>query len=319
MDFWRACCNFRGMDSYNYIDLNLLRTLVAVVEERSTVGAARRLFVSQPTVSGALTRLRAMVGDELLVRNGRALEPTARALELLAAVKPHLDAIDVAFKAATPFEPLTAARLFQFGCTDAIALAILPRLNQRLRIEAPNSGLSVRVGDFRVLPAMLATGEISTALAYLRDDPPATAKVKTLRHSPWVVLRDRKQPALRGIDDFCGRFHALVTPSGDMAGFVDETLRKTGRSRKVALGVSSFALLLAALPGSDLIATVPDFVAPQLALLGNLAIDPCPVEVPAVTNTLAWRAAVDRDPGERWFRDLVQTAFAETLGPQETR
>jgi LysR family transcriptional regulator, mexEF-oprN operon transcriptional activator len=307
------------MDSHSSIDLNLLRTLIAVVEEGSTVGAARRLFVSQPTVSGALARLRAIVGDELLVRNGRALEPTARALELIAAVKPHLDAIDVAFKAATPFDPSTAKRLFQFGCTDAVALAILPRLNQRLRTEAPNAGLSVRVGDFRVLPAMLATGEISTALAFLRDDPPATTKVKTLRHSPWVVLRDRQQPAVQGIDDFCSRFHALVTPSGDMTGFVDEALQQAGRTRKVALGVSSFALLLAALPGSDLIATVPDFVARRLAVLGGLAIDPCPVAVPAVTNTLAWRAAVDRDPGERWFRDLVQAAFAESMGQEETR
>jgi LysR family transcriptional activator of mexEF-oprN operon len=307
------------MVSPSSIDLNLLRTLIAVVEERSTVAAARRLFVSQPTVSGSLARLRQILGDELLVRNGRLLEPTARAVEILDAVKPHLEAIDGALTASTPFDPATDARLFRLGCTDAVAFALIPRLTTGLRTMAPECSLSVRIGDFRVLPGMLASGEISTALAFLREDPPATAKVKVLRKSPWAVLRDSSRPALQGLGDFCARPHALVTPSGDLSGFVDDALQETGRSRRVALGVSSFSLLLAALPGSDLIATVPDFVAPRLAQLGGLAIDSCPVAVPLVTNTLAWRAAADRDPAERWFRGLVQDAFAEASDHQKTQ
>lgn len=300
------------MTNIKSIDLNLLRTLVAVLEERSTVAASRRLFLSQPAVSGALARLRELLGDELLVRNGRALEPTARGLELLDAIKPHLDAIDSALKASTPFDPASNSRLFSLGCTDAVAFALLPRLTARLRREAPHCCLSVRVGDFRVLPGMLSTGEISTALAYLREDPLATVKVKAVLHSPWVVLRDRHQPELQGLDDFCARSHALVTPSGDLEGFVDQSLKQIGRKRRVALGVSSFSLLVAALPGSDMIATVPDFVAGPLGALGGLAAEPCPVAVPLVTNTLAWRAPADRDPAERWFRSLVQASFAET-------
>jgi LysR family transcriptional regulator, mexEF-oprN operon transcriptional activator len=298
------------MPKLETIDLNLLRTLVVVVEERSTVAAARRLLLSQPTISGALARLRDLLGDELLVRNGRALEPTARALEILASVKPHLEAIDAAMGAAAPFDPAVDRRTFRFGCTDAVAFAVLPTLGAALRRMAPDCGLSVRVGDFRVLPGMLANGEISTALAFLRDDPAATTRVKVLRHSPWVVLRDAGRPAIDGIDDFCGRAHALVTPSGDLSGFVDETLAGLGRARRVAVGVSSFSLLLALLPGSDMIATVPDFVAHRLAALGGLAVDPCPVAVPVVTNTLAWRAVADRDPAERWFRQRVAEAFA---------
>jgi LysR family transcriptional regulator, mexEF-oprN operon transcriptional activator len=298
------------MPSFETTDLNLLRTLVVVVEERSTVAAARRLLVSQPTISGTLARLREQLGDELLVRNGRALEPTARALEILEAVKPHLEAIDAAMSAAAPFDPAVDRRTFRFGCTDAVAFALLPRLSAALRNTAPACDLSVRVGDFRVLPSMLASGEISTALAFLRDDPAATTRVKVLRHSPWVVLRDAARPRIDGLDDFCGRPHALVTPSGDLAGFVDETLMGLQRSRRVATGVSSFALLLALLPGSDMIATVPDFVAHRLAALGSLEVDPCPVAVPVVTNTLAWRAVADRDPAERWFRQRVIEAFS---------
>lgn len=157
---------------------------------------------------------------------------------------------------------------------------------------------------------MLASAEVSTALGYLRDNPPATAKVRVLRHAPWVVLRDGTMPTVGGLDAFCARPHALVTPLGDLAGFVDEGLAARGRARRVAVGVTSFALLLAVLPGSDLLATVPDFVAHRLAALGGLAVEPCPVAVPLVTNTLAWRAATDGDPAERWFRGAVADAFA---------
>lgn len=289
-------------------DLNLLKALVALVEERSTVAAAQRLFLSQSTVSGTLARLRELLGDELLVRNGRTMEPTPRALELLEAIRPHLDGLSAALAEGQAFNPAIDERVFRFGCTDAVALAALPSLSAMLRREAPRSHLVVRIGDYRTLPGMLATGEVSTALAYLRDDPSAT-KVKVLRHSPWVVLRDPREPAIEGLDDFCRRPHVLVTPMGDLSGFVDDELAKDGRSRRIMLGLSSFALLLVVLPGNDLIATVPDFVAGHIAGIAGLAVDPCPVAVPLITNRLAWRAIVDRDPGERWFREQVARAF----------
>jgi LysR family transcriptional activator of mexEF-oprN operon len=131
-----------------------------------------------------------------------------------------------------------------------------------------------------------------------------------LRRSPWLVVRNASTLPVSSVDDFCARSHALVTPLGDLSGFVDAALAEAGRNRRVAVGVTSFALLLAVLPESDLVATVPDFVAHRLADLGGLAIDECPVAVPVVINSMAWRAAADRDPAERWFRQQIQRAFA---------
>ena len=292
------------------LDLNLISALIALIEERSTVRAARRLHLAQSTVSGTLARLRDAFDDPLLVRNGRDLEPTPRALELVALAKPHLDGLVAAMSAISGFEPATDAREFRFGCTDAVALAALPALSRAIRERSPGSDLVVRIGDYRTLPAMLGSGEVATVLGYLRNDPPANAKVRTLRTSPWVVVRDAAGPAVAGLDDFCARPHALVTPLGDLAGFVDDQLEGLDRGRRVAIGLSSFALLLAALPGSDLVSTVPDFVADALADAAGLASDPCPVAVPPIRNTLAWRATADRDPAERWFRERVVEAFA---------
>jgi LysR family transcriptional regulator, mexEF-oprN operon transcriptional activator len=300
----------RPLSGRNHADLNLLRTFVALIEERSTVRAGRRLFLSQSTVAGALSRLREAFGDELLVRNGRALEPTARALELLDAIRPHLDGLAASLTAVSPFLPASDRRVFRLGCTDAVAVSALPRLTASLRRDAPGCDLVVRIGDYRGFPEMLAAAEVSTVLGYLRDDPPATARVRVLRQSPWVLVRDPATPPVADLDDFCTRAHALVTPMGDLAGFVDESLVKQGRQRRVALGVANFLSLLAVVPGSDLVATVPDFVAYGLASLGDLAVEPCPVAIPPVTNTLAWRAATDRDPAERWFRQKVTEAFA---------
>ena len=298
----------RAIDGH--VDLNLVATLIVLVEERSTVAAARRLHLAQSTVSGALAKLRDTFDDPLLVRDGRALEPTPRALELVEAARPHLAGLVAAVGATTDFDPRTDRRTFRLGCTDAVALTTLAALSGALRTDAPGCDLVVRVGDYRTLPGMLASGEVSSALGYLREDPPATAKVRVLRRSPWVVLRDVSRPPVSGLDDFCSRPHALVTPLGDLGGFVDDRLRELDRERRVAIGVSSFALLLAALPGSDLLASVPDFVADELARLAPLAIDPSPVALPPVTNTLAWRAVADRDPAERWLRSRLAATFA---------
>ena len=297
------------------IDLNLLRLLMALVEERSTVKVAQRLFLSQSTVSGALGRLRVIFGDTLLVRNGRALEPTARAVELVGLIKPHLDGLAESLSTCSQFVPAKDARIFRFGCTDAVALALMPQLTHTLREEAPACDLVVRIGDYLDLPAMLATGEISTALGYLRNSLPATSKVNVLKHSPWVVLRDSTTGPVDDIQAYSTRPHALVTPLGDLTGFVDDALQELGHRRRVAIGVASFSLLLSILPGSDLIATVPDFVAKRLAALGVLAIDVAPVTIPVVANSLAWRATADSDPAEKWFRSTIKRIFAAPTEP----
>lgn len=303
--------NDAATDPIRTLDLNLLRLLVALVEERSTVKVGRRLFLSQSTVSGALARLRVTFDDTLLVRNGRALEPTARAVELVGLIKPHLDGLASSLSICSQFDPAANARVFRFGCTDAAALALLPRLTRALREEAPACDLVVRIGVYLDLPTMLAASEISTALGYLRNSLPATTKTQVLTHSPWVVLRDHATGPVEDVQSYCARPHALVTPLGDLTGFVDDALRGLGCRRRVAIGVANFSLLLSILPGSDLVATVPDFVAERLAALGGLAIDTAPVTIPVVANSLAWRATADNDPAERWFRATVRRIFAD--------
>jgi LysR family transcriptional regulator, mexEF-oprN operon transcriptional activator len=265
--------------------------------------------VSQPTASGMLTRLRASFADALLIRNGRQLEPTVRALELVARIKPHLEGLLAAARPTQPFNPTSDVHIFKLGCTDATALVITAPLSRLLRHTAPKCDLVLRLGDYCTLPEMLSTGEINTALGYLRDAPSANTKIKVLRTSKWVMLSDASSKPIKGLDDYCKRPHVLLSAKGDLTGFVDESLATQGRKRRVAIGIPVFSWLPDTLLESDLIATVPDFVGADLAKRFSLRMQKLPLTLAPIKNALAWRAVVDQSPAEQWFRQQVTQIF----------
>ncbi|MBO1076379.1 LysR family transcriptional regulator [Roseomonas marmotae] len=294
-------------------DLNLLRLFVALVEERHVTHAGKRLFLSQPAASGGLRRLREHFQDELLAREGQALRPTPRAEELYALIQPLLEQMADAIAAATPFDPATAQRNFVLGCSDAIAFALLPPLLTRFRQAAPGCALSIRQGNHHSLPSLLASGEIEAALGYMGDDLPANARMRVVGHTGWQVLRDAATAPVTEMEAYCARPHVLISSRGQLEGNVDALLRTEGRQRRVVLGVSSFSLLAAALPGTELIATVPDFVASRLAQRYGLITESPPVSPTPTPTSLVWNGSRDRDPGDRWFRGEVLATMAELL------
>jgi LysR family transcriptional activator of mexEF-oprN operon len=294
-------------------DLNLLRLFIALMEERHVTRAGERLFLSQPAASGGLKRLREQFHDVLLVREGQELRPTPRAEELYATLAPLLGQMMDAIAISTPFDPASDHRTFVLGCSDAIAFALLPPLLARFRQTAPGCSLSVRMGDHHSLPAMLAAGEIDTALGYMGNELPANARMKVLRHSSWVVLRDAATPSVASLEAYCARPHALISSRGNLEGNVDALLRTEGWDRRVVLGLSSFFLLAAALPGTEMIATVPDFVGQRLAARAGLVVETPPITPSPTPNALAWNGSRDRDPAERWFRQEVTAAMANAM------
>lgn len=293
-------------------DLNLLTVFAALMRERSVTRAGQKLFLSQSATSAALARLRELFRDELFVRVGRAIEPTARAQELWERLDPALQAITSALTGAIPFDPATDAREFRIGMPDSVSVAMLPALLRRLRAEAPGCALNIRHADFTEAPRMLAHGDVSTAIGYLGRDLPATTRVRTLRRTGWRVLRGDDAPGTLTVEEYAARPHVLVTPSGDLYGIADRVLAEQGHRRRVVLGVPDFAILPNVLKGTDMIATVSDFVAEALAERAGLRIEPPPVPFPISQIQLAWRAAADTDPAERWLRGLITATFGDT-------
>ena len=285
------------------VDLNLLIVFETLMHERSVTRAAEKLFLGQPAISAALSRLRTLFDDPLFVRTGRSMEPTARAQEIFAHLSPALDSISTAMSRASEFDPATSTAVFRIGLSDDVEFGLLPPLLRRLRAEAPDRPRRApRQLSIDAEPAGL--GEISVGVSYT-DELPANAKRKTVRRSKPKILRADSAPGQLTLDDYCARPHALVSFAGDLSGFVDEELEKFGRKRKVVLAVPQFNGLGTLLAGTDIIATVPDYAAQALIAAGGLRAEDPPFETRAFELSMAWRGAQDNDPAERWLRSRI--------------
>jgi LysR family transcriptional regulator, mexEF-oprN operon transcriptional activator len=276
-----------------------------LMHERSVTRAAEKLFLGQPAISAALSRLRGLFDDPLFVRTGRSMEPTARAVEIFALLVPALDSISTAVSRAAEFDPATSQAVFRIGLSDDVEFGLLPPLIKRLRAEAPGVVLVIRRTNYLLMPALLASGEISVGVSYT-EELPANAKRKVLRRSKAKLLRADSVPGKLSLDDFCARPHALVSFAGDLGGFIDRELEKIGRRRRVVLALPQFNGLGALLSGTDIVATVPDYTAAALTAAGGLRTEELPLETQTFELHMAWRGAQDNDPAERWLRSRIQ-------------
>jgi LysR family transcriptional activator of mexEF-oprN operon len=295
------------------IDLNLLTVFRALMQERHVSRAADRLRLGQSAVSHALSRLRALTGDDLFVRAGRLMEPTERALTLMAGLSPALEQIERTFRGTQAFDPTTASPTFRIGLTDDLQIAILPKLIRLLRSGIPHARLITRTADYRTAPDLLDRGDITTAMAFL-PKLPSSAKTRTVGTIRYRVLRGDPDRRPLTLDAYCARPHVLVTYAGDLRGFIDDHLDQRGRTRHVAFSVPQFGTLPAVLKDTDFIATVPDYVATTLAAQGGLRADPIPFESPSYVLSLGWRLVADKDPAEVWLRKALQTAVGRRPG-----
>ncbi|WP_085694858.1 MULTISPECIES: LysR substrate-binding domain-containing protein [unclassified Pseudomonas] len=295
------------------VDMNLLVIFETLMFEKNLTRAGEKLFLGQPAVSASLAKLRDLFDDPLLVRNGRVLEPTQRALAILKELQPAMDTISGAVSRAKDFDPLSSRDVFRIGLSDDTECGLLPPLLKQLREEAPNVVVVIRRVNFLLMSSMLASGEISVGVSYTTDLP-ANAKRKKLRDLRCKILRGDDRPGALTLDDYCERPHALVSFSGDLGGAIDNDLARVGRSRRVVLAVPQFAPLRAILAGTDMLATVPDFAACALVEdSGVLRADEPPFEIIPSELSMVWNGVNDNDPAERWLRSLIARHMSAPL------
>jgi LysR family transcriptional activator of mexEF-oprN operon len=295
-----------------HVDMNLLVIFEALMFERNLTRVAEKHFMGQPAVSAALGRLRDLFDDPLLIRSGRHMEPTPRAQAILAELQPALDTISGAVSRAKAFEPASSDSVFRVGLSDDAEFGLFPPLLNRLREEAPGVVIVVRRANYLLMPALLASGEISVGVSYTTDLP-ANAKRRKMRDIGCKVLRGDSRPGPLTLDEYCARPHAMVSFSGDLSGNIDLDLAKVGRARRVVLGVPQFNGLRALLKGTELIATVPDYAACALIEDGALRADEPPFPIVPAELSMAWSGVHDNDPGERWLRGHIACFMSAAL------
>jgi LysR family transcriptional activator of mexEF-oprN operon len=309
-----ACrvANLMNRNDLRRADINLLVVFETMMHERNVSRVGEKLFLGQPTISGALGRLRALFDDPLFIRCGRMMEPTARAEEIFANLAPALDGIAAALSRCQSFDPRTSETTFHVGLSDDVEYALLPRLLRQLRIEAPNIALIVRRVDQQQMAQRLGNGDICVGISHTLDLP-ANARRKGLRPIRPMLLRADTRPGPVGLDEFCRRPHVLVSSMGNASDDTDHALSLLGRQRKVVLTVPQCSALPGLLAQSDLLAIVPDYVAKAMASVAGMRAEPVPLQLPVPELSMAWRSAVHNDPGQRWLRSRCRGFLGEPV------
>ncbi len=287
-------------------DLNLLVTLDVLLAEGSVARAARKLRLSPSAMSRALARLREATGDPLLVRAGRGLVPTPRAIELSAEVGQLVKQAEAMLRPAERLDLKRLARSFTMRNSDGFVENFGPALIARVAAEAP--GVQLRFvpkpdkdsGPMREGAVDLETGVIGGSTG-------PEVRAQALFRDRFVGVARAGHPLSEGritAARFAAGRHILVSRRGLDRGPVDAALEVAGLSREIATVVGGFAEALALARGSDLIATVPERYTQTLRQeMFSFAL---PVKLAELTISLLWHPRLDADPAHRWLRGVVK-------------
>lgn len=285
-------------------DLNLLVVLRALLRERQVTRAAARVGLSQSATSHALSRLRELYGDPLLVRRGSALELTPRAEGLLPALERGLGELQSALAAEPVFEPKTARRTFTIGTADYAQAVMMGPLLRTLTAEAPHVDLATIT--FPQPETLIETGAIDLGLVVSGTEPRSLSS-QHLFDDGFVCLVRRDHPRVGkrlSLERYLELRHVLVAPSGTPGSVIDTELARRGHARRVALRVSNFLLAPIVVCESDFINTMPERLARQVARTYPLRLLRAPVPVPKFGLSMLWHPRLDHDPAQRWLRSL---------------
>ncbi|WP_017385280.1 LysR family transcriptional regulator [Acinetobacter baylyi] len=231
------------MTNIRNLDLNLLRVFDMLMDEKNVSRAAEKLSVSQPAVSGMLTRLRHSLNDQLFVRSQHGIVPTTRANELAGPIKKLLQELDVLLE-PVEFSPESTELTFSIAATDYSLKAIIESLLIKLTALAPRIRISVRWINERYLLEQMERGIIDIALT-TPDASPLDFKSKTLFNESYVCVLRSDHPFSKfeelTLDQFCSLKHAIVSYTGGaFTGTTDKVLSDLGRERQVVLSIPSF-------------------------------------------------------------------------------
>ena len=287
-------------------DLNLLVTLDVLLSEGSVARAAQRLRLSPSAMSRALARLRETTGDPLLVRAGRGLVPTPRALELRERVGQLVQDAEAVLRPAETLDLKRLVRTFTLRTSDGFAENFGPDLIARVGKDAPG----VRLRFMQKLDkdsAPLRDGSVDLEAGVVGETTGPEVRAQALFRDRFIGVVRMGHPLSQGEITparYAAARHVFVSRRGFDRGSIDKALEPLGLEREIATIVSGFSTALALARTSDLIASVPEQHTGNLRTgMHSFAL---PVATPDVTVSLLWHPRQDADPAHRWLRGCVR-------------
>ncbi|WP_380182255.1 LysR family transcriptional regulator [Kalamiella sp. sgz302252] len=298
------------------LDLNLVRVFTAIYETRSVSGAADRLFITQPSASYALARLRSETNDELFKRSRKGMEPTPTAMQLYKVFKKSLTGIEKAVAETRIFSPETSRYKFRLALTDLGELLLLPKLITLFRNVAPHIQLEVVPVDVHKLDEWLLTGRIDAALCS-RNESVSSAQRELMAYERYVCLLNVGHPRIQDkltLDDYMQERHVVVAATSGHH-IVEDRLKEFGLEREIALEVPHFAALGELIASSDLLVTLPSSAARIYARRGNGRMLELPFHVPNQEVFLYAHTEIGDITAKTWFYNVLRIAGPTMIDP----
>lgn len=296
----------------NRFDLNWLIALDALLREKNVTRAAERVYVSQPSMSAALQKLRDYFDDPLLVRVGRDMELTPRGLSLVEPVREALLRIQATLGTQPTFDPATVKRVFTVIVTDEALPNLVSAVMRRLAKEAPGIQCHVeQISHTSLTRLEYGDADLCLCLDLLRlfslRAYPENLRYVELRSVRWVAAACREHPGLAdelSLEQYQSLPHVFARPNGHTAPVEELVRRLVNMDLDVRATTQSLIELPLMLPGTPLIATVPERVARLAATVVPLRIFALPFDTLHGHEVLLWHKRNEPDPGHAWLRTL---------------
>lgn len=297
------------------VDLNLLVTLRALLEEENVTHAGARLGMSQPSMSIALGRLRRHYKDELLVRHGRGYCLTPLARTLLPSVAESLRLMDAAFGNSDAFVPAKSDRVFSITLSDYSISVLIEPLLRRVHDQAPMVGL-----ELSPIPPDMQESDRGLREHDLLIGPMGFAfpgESELIFRDRFVCIVDPANPRLRNgwlsLEDLGALPHATATFGHSKPNPAERVLEELGVRRHVQVTVSGWLPLPFVVAGTDQVAIVPERLARRVAEPAGVAVAEPPFGLVELIEAAWWHPGRSADPALLWLRDVLRDTALEGI------
>lgn len=306
----------------NRIDLNLLMYLDVLLAECNVSAAAARLGITQPAMSNSLKRLRELLGDPILVRTSKGMQPTAHAISLQHDLRSALLLLEKTVQPHQPFDPAASTRVFRIMASDYTEAVLLPKLIEVIMRDAPNVVLDILTASDVSFEDM-EHGRVDIAINRF-DRMPNSFHQTTVWHDGFSCLMHKGNPLLQAmnLDDYLQADHVWVSKTGmgkgtglstgeaSRRGRVDEALDSFNLQRNIRLMTRQYQVAGLLRQNPSLVATIPAKLAESMAD-ATLITRKLPFAVPPFELKMIWSPLLHHNGEHQWLRQRVRAAAAE--------
>ncbi|GAA3480394.1 LysR family transcriptional regulator [Streptomyces yanii] len=289
-----------GLDRLASVNLNLLVPLLALLEERSVTRAAERVGLSQPAMSHALTRMRRLLGDDLVVRQGTGVTLTPRALELIAPLRSALQ--QTAHVVNFPcFDPATDQRVITIAMTNSTAFVVGPRLTRLMAERAPRATLRLRT---ITVPTEATFTDQGVDVVLISEGHFSPYPRERLYNDRCVVVASPDTPPEASALDLLSTQPHIVVDT-DRRVFPYSVLEEKGVPYRVGQLISDYLLVPFLVARAGGVALLRYRVAAAMQTLADLRIEEFPFPLPGLGIDLVWNPRLADQYFIEWFRALL--------------